>query len=227
MRLSTIPLPLVVAFLTVGCGSDEVAEAEAAAHEAVETTADQARALQRTSGRALDEVGAELGELRARLERAAEEGGQALAASVDELTRQYEELQGRVDGLTEEGGDLEQNRETIRRDLARLEHDLEMARLQARETREEFTRYVAERVDRLEGEIQGLQSVLSSQAGAVDAEIREGLQAAQSTVDELERDLAALQAASADEFQEVRAEISSKVAELRSELRQLELKLSG
>lgn len=227
MRLSTAPLPLVVALLTVGCGSDDVAEAEAAAHEAVETTADQARALQRTSRRALDEVGAELGELQDRLGRAAEEGGQAFAASVDELTRQYEELRRRVDGLTEVGGDLEQNREAIRQELARLEHDLEMARLRARETQQEYIEYVAERVDRLEGEIRGLQSVLSTQAGAVDAEIREGLQAAASTVDELEQDLVALREASADEFEEVRADISGKVAALRSELRQLELELSG
>lgn len=227
MRLSTAPIALVVALLTVGCGSGDVREAEAAAHEAVETTADQARALQRTSRRALDEVGIELGELQARLESAAEEGGRALATSVDALSRQYEELQGRVAGLTEEGGDLEQNREAIRRDLAILEHDLEMARLRARETQEEYTLYVAERVDRLQREIRGLQSALSSQAGAVDAEIREGLDAARSTVEELERDVAALQDASADEFRQVRDEISTKVAELRSELRQLELELSG
>lgn len=228
MRLPTTPLPVIVAAaLIAGCGSEDIPEAEAAAHEAVEAAGDQARALQRASRRALDEVGVELVELRARVERAAEEGEQSLAASLDELTRRYEQLERRVDGLTEPGGDLDVSRDAIRQQLASLEHDLEMARLEARETQEEYTLYVAERVDRLQREIRGLQSALSTQAGAVDEEIRQGLREADSTVQELEREVAALQDASADEFREVRAEISTKVAELRSELRELELELSG
>lgn len=224
MRFDTTPVLLIIALAAMGCASEDVSDAEAAAHEVVDATANRARALQRTAQQSLDEAGSELRELRARLEGPADEGGAEIEKTLAELTREYEELVSRVAGLTGEGGEgLERTRESLRRDLAELEYRLETARLEVRGSREEYIEFVAGRIDGLQAEIRALQAAASAKAQEMDGEFREGLQKAEASLRQLDRDLDALREASGEEFAEIRADISSRVAQLRSELGELEL----